>query len=234
MEPSEALDTIDAALKAVVHWNPDEPDEKTIDAALKAVGHWDPDKEERATMYDAMLAEKRAAMYAVMDAGYRAAYDLTVPEGTTSPGAEPRRERLAAQRIWAVFGGLAARNEPLDEEWVAVARAAALLGCLVISFMREDYSASKKRHKAARVSGKLSGGDDLGQIQEEWVKYAKKRAVEAPGIGPSKLAAEIAGSEGLNPKREATNRHPYGKRRAIGTIRNYLSRNRAKWNPDRP
>lgn len=129
---------------------------------------------------------------------------------------------------------LAARNEPADVEWVAVARGVAALGRLLIMIMREDFTDARKRRKDARVSGGRSGGDDLGQIQKEWVKYAKKRAAVAPGIGPSALAAEIAGNEKLNPKREATNRNPYGERRAVGTIRNYLSGNRAKWNPDRP
>ena len=205
MKPlSNALNTIDAALKVVAHWNPDEPDEK-----------------------------KRGAIPAAMHAGFRAAYDLTAPEGTTSPSAKQRRERLTAQRYLTMFSGLATKNEPLGDDWVAVARAAAWLGRLVIMITREDFSASKKRHKTARVMGKLSGGDDLGQTQEKWLKHAKKRAAKTPGMTASALAAEIAGNEKLNPRGKATDRHPDGKQKAVGTINNYLSKNRTEWDPER-
>lgn len=200
----DALDTIDAALKTVVHWNPDEPDEK-----------------------------KRGAIPVAMLAGFRAAYDLTAPEGTTSLNAKQRRDRLTAQRYLTMFSGLAVRNEPIDDDWVAVARGAALLGRLLIMITREDFSSSKRRHRTARVMGKLSGGDDLGQIQEKWLKYAKEQAAQTPGVTASALAAAIAENENLNLRGKATDRHPNGKQKAVGTINNYLSKNRTEWDPER-
>ena len=66
-----------------------------IQAALSAVTKWDgkPDEELR----HALLV------------GFRAAHELTAPEGTTSPKAQPRRDRLDDHRVVAMMIGSAVR-----------------------------------------------------------------------------------------------------------------------------
>jgi hypothetical protein len=190
----DALDTIDAALKAVAHWNPDKPDEK-----------------------------KRAVIYAAMHAGFQAAHDLTAPEGTTSQNAKAkqRRDRLTAQRYWTMFGDLAARNEPLDDNWVTVARAAAWLGRLLIMITREDFIDARKRRKGNIEAGKLSAGEEAPLDWQRWDDYAKRRKRETPTVNATQLAHEIHRDKELNPK---------GK--AFGTINNYLGKIRANWDPE--
>lgn len=190
----DALDTIDAALKAVAHWNPDNPDE-----------------------------ERRAAMYAALLAGFRAAPDLSAPEGTTSPGARPRRELLEGRRFAARILELAALNEPLDDDWVTVARAAAWLGRAAVSAMREDFLADRNKRQQSIVAGKLSSGEDVQEDHRDWIEYAIERVAKAPGVGPKEIAREIYAHQDRK----------HGDKRDLKTIENYLVKHRVEWDPER-
>ena len=176
----------------------------------------------------------------VLDAirsGLLAAHDLTTPEGTSSPNAKPRRDRLHQRHIMTkVFGVVSmAELEVSNFNPVTVARVTALLGGMVTTVLREDFVVGRKRQRSNIKGGENSAGDDaevVDEIHGGWVEHAKKRVQESPKVNGKVLAEEIFSDQGLNPMMEPSPRYPDGKRRAFGTINNYLSKHRAEWDPD--
>jgi hypothetical protein len=178
-----------------------------IQTALSAVTHWrgEPDEELRKALLE----------------GFRAASELSAPEGTTSQGAKPRRDRLESHRFLSMIVGLAAYNEPLEYDPVAVARAAAWLGGVSVKTMWEDFFDARDHRKVRQKGGKNRGGYELEEIRQGWINYAKLQAEKSPDVGAMELARKIyRDKKGLNRIS-----------RAVGTINNYLGANRSEWDP---